>query len=74
VRTIYDTLPLYNKGITGAGQKIVIIDRRNLLMSDIPLFRNTFGLPPYRILQRSGYPYRRKCFQLAVKCGCKLIR
>jgi subtilase family serine protease len=53
VRTIYDTTPLYNKGITGAGQKIVIIDRSDVLLSDISLFRSTFGLPastPQRVL------------------------
>ena len=53
VRTIYDTAPLYDKGINGTGQKIVIIDRSDVLLSDISVFRSTFGLPsspPQRVL------------------------
>jgi uncharacterized protein (TIGR03437 family) len=49
VWVIYDTLPLLTKGITGAGQKIAIIDRSNVLLSDISLFRSTFGLPATNI-------------------------
>jgi len=53
VWTIYDTARIYNAGYTGKGQKIAIIDRSDVLLSDIALFRNTFGLPsvvPQRVL------------------------
>ncbi len=53
VYTIYDTKQIYNAGYTGQGQKIVIIDRSDVLLSDIALFRSTFGLPsvvPQRVL------------------------
>src|SRR5579863_183416 len=43
---IYDTTPLIKNNITGAGQKIVIIDRSDLVVSDVTLFRSTFLLPP----------------------------
>ncbi len=53
VYTIYDTNRIYTAGYTGKGQKIAIIDRSDVLLSDIALFRNTFGLPsvvPQRVL------------------------
>jgi uncharacterized protein (TIGR03437 family) len=43
---IYDITPIINRNITGAGQKIVIVDRSDLLVSDVTLFRSTFLLPP----------------------------
>ncbi|MBZ5604545.1 MAG: hypothetical protein LAO79_19765 [Acidobacteriia bacterium] len=42
---IYNTYPLYQTGITGAGQKIAIIDRSDVLLSDISQFRSAFNLP-----------------------------
>jgi uncharacterized protein (TIGR03437 family) len=42
---IYDITPVINRNITGAGQKIVIIDRSDLVVSDVTLFRSTFQLP-----------------------------
>jgi len=42
--TIYDVGPLYNSGIDGTGQKIVVAGRTNLDVSDIQTFRSHFGL------------------------------
>jgi uncharacterized protein (TIGR03437 family) len=45
--TIYDILPLYNKGIDGSGQKIAIIGESDLEpgFTDIRTFRRKFHLP-----------------------------
>jgi uncharacterized protein (TIGR03437 family) len=43
--TIYDISPLYNSGIDGTGQKIAIIGRSDILLSDIRTFRQQFNLP-----------------------------
>ncbi len=43
--TIYDVAPLYQQGISGAGQSIAIVGRSNINISDIRQFRSTFGLP-----------------------------
>ena len=43
--TIYDLTPLYNAGITGAGQTIVVAGESDILSSDIATFRGYWGLP-----------------------------
>jgi len=43
--TIYDVAPLYSQGFTGAGQAIAVVARTNLNLSDVAMFRSTFGLP-----------------------------
>ena len=46
--TIYDLNPLFNKGYTGAGQTIAVIEDANLYStSDWYTFRSTFGLSVY---------------------------
>jgi uncharacterized protein (TIGR03437 family) len=42
---IYDITPLYNAGIDGTGQTIVIAGATDILLSDIATFRLQFGLP-----------------------------
>jgi uncharacterized protein (TIGR03437 family) len=44
--TIYDINPLYEAGIDGTGQTIVIAGQTDILLSDIATFRAQFGLPP----------------------------
>jgi subtilase family serine protease len=43
--TIYDVNPLYQRGFTGAGQKIVVVGQSDVALSDIQAFRNNSGLP-----------------------------
>jgi len=43
--TIYDLQPLYNAGITGAGQTIVVVGESAVLLNDITTFRGYFLLP-----------------------------
>ncbi len=43
--TIYNVLPLYQQSITGSGQSVAIVGRTNIHMSDVELFRSSFGLP-----------------------------
>ena len=43
--TIYDINPLYQIGITGAGQTIAVIGASEVKMSDMQAARTTFGLP-----------------------------
>ncbi len=43
--TIYNVLPLWNAGIDGAGQKVAIAGRSNIILSDVAAFRSNFGLP-----------------------------
>jgi subtilase family serine protease len=46
--TIYDFNPLFNKGTTGAGQTIVVLEDTDLYSSqDWNTFRSTFGLSQY---------------------------
>jgi subtilase family serine protease len=46
--TIYDFTPLFTKGITGQGQKVVVIEDTDLYSSeDWTTFRKTFGLTQY---------------------------
>jgi len=44
--TIYNVLPLWTKGINGAGQTIAIAGTSQILASDLATFRSSFGLPP----------------------------
>jgi subtilase family serine protease len=51
--TIYDVTPLWNSGIDGTGQSIVIAGQATVDMNDIVIFREAFGLPnrtPQQIL------------------------
>ncbi len=43
--TIYNIAPLYNSGVDGTGQKIAVIGRSCILLSDIRTFRSQFRLP-----------------------------
>ena len=42
--TIYDIAPLYQAGITGSGQQIVVVGQTGIVMTDIEEFRNAAGL------------------------------
>lgn len=49
LHTIYNFEPIYNKGITGTNQTIVVIEDTNVYaMKDWTTFRNVFGLSKYR--------------------------
>jgi len=43
--TIYNVLPLWNKGIDGTGQTIAIAGTSDISQNDISTFRTFFGLP-----------------------------
>lgn len=43
--TLYNTQPLLNAGITGAGGSIAVVGRSDILMSDVQTYRSMFGLP-----------------------------
>jgi subtilase family serine protease len=43
--TIYDVKQLYQQGVTGAGQKIVVVGQSDVALSDIRAFRSNSGLP-----------------------------
>ncbi len=43
--TIYNIIPLYQTGIDGSGQKLVIVGQSGFDMADIRTFRSAFGLP-----------------------------
>ena len=43
--TIYNVAPLYQRGITGSGQKVVIPGQTDIHLSDIEHFRAQYGLP-----------------------------
>ena len=45
VATIYNITPLYNAGIDGSGQKIVIVGRTDVDINDMRSFRKRFNLP-----------------------------
>jgi len=45
IATIYDLGPLYNEGINGAGQVIVVVGQSDIYTGDIAAFRSSFGLP-----------------------------
>ena len=42
--TMFDITPLYNTGITGAGQKIAVVGQTDINLSDIEQFRSYFNL------------------------------
>jgi hypothetical protein len=46
--TIYNVLPLWNKGIDGTGQTIAIAGTSDISQNDISTFRTFFGLPTNR--------------------------
>ncbi len=43
--TIYNLMPMYQYGYTGAGQSIVIVGQSDIDPADIAAFRNSWGLP-----------------------------
>ncbi len=43
--TIYDVQPLYQRGITGSGQKVAVVGQTDIELSDIEHFRSQDGLP-----------------------------
>ncbi len=43
--TIYNVKPLYNAGINGTGQKLVVAGQTQINLSDIEQFRSQFNLP-----------------------------
>jgi subtilase family serine protease len=43
--TIYDVQPLYQRGITGSGQKVAVVGQTDIQLSDIEYFRSQDGLP-----------------------------
>ena len=43
--TIYDLTPLYNAGINGTGQTIVVAGESDVLLSDVATFREYWALP-----------------------------
>jgi uncharacterized protein (TIGR03437 family) len=45
VATIYDVNPLYNSGIDGSGQKLVVAGQTQVNLSDIQQFRSSYNLP-----------------------------
>jgi hypothetical protein len=42
---IYNVAPLYQRGITGSGQKVVVVGQSDIHLSDIEHFRTEYGLP-----------------------------
>ena len=46
IAAIYDIKPILDSGITGTGQKLVIVGQTDILLSDIASFRSFFNLPP----------------------------
>lgn len=45
IATIYDINTLYNSGIDGTGQKMVIVGQTDVYQGDLNAFRTGFGLP-----------------------------
>jgi uncharacterized protein (TIGR03437 family) len=46
IATIYDIARLYQAGIDGSGQRVVVVGASDINLADIGAFRNFFGLPP----------------------------
>ncbi|HTZ96736.1 MAG TPA: Ig-like domain repeat protein [Terriglobales bacterium] len=44
IATIYNMAPLYNAGVNGTGQKLVVVGQTDVHMTDISEFRSAFGL------------------------------
>lgn len=49
--TIYDSTKLYQAGIDGSGQSLVIVGQTDIKMADIAQFRDQFGLPAINLEQ-----------------------
>jgi uncharacterized protein (TIGR03437 family) len=45
IAAIYNIRPLYDTGLNGAGQKIVVVGQTQVDLTDIQKFRSDFGLP-----------------------------
>ena len=43
--TLYNILPLWNAGITGAGESIAIVGQSDIKIADVAAFRKAFDLP-----------------------------
>ena len=43
--TMYNVLPLWNAGITGAGQSIAVVGQSDIKIADVAAFRKAFDLP-----------------------------
>ena len=59
IQTAYNEQPLFNSGITGKGQTIVIVDSYGspTIKSDLAIFDAEFGLqapPSFKIIQPAG--------------------
>jgi uncharacterized protein (TIGR03437 family) len=49
--TIYDVAPLYQAGIDGTGQKLIVVGQTAINLSDIQAFRNKFNLGTANVQQ-----------------------
>jgi uncharacterized protein (TIGR03437 family) len=49
--TIYDVTPLYDAGIKGTGQSLVVVGQTQIIESDITTFRSMFNLPAVNLQQ-----------------------
>jgi len=47
--TIYNVAKLYDEGIDGSGQKLVVVGQTQINLNDITRFRNNFNLPPINL-------------------------
>ena len=45
VTAIYNIQPLYSSGITGSGQRLVVVGQTDLVLTDIENYRSFFNLP-----------------------------
>ena len=55
--TIYNVKPLYDRGITGTGQKVAVVGQTQVTLPDLQLFRSSFNLPasdPQMLLVPNG--------------------
>lgn len=61
IYTIYDITPLYNAGVTGAGQAIAIVGQSDVSLTDVANFRSAAGLtasaPTKVLVPGSGAPF-----------------
>jgi subtilase family serine protease len=61
VATIYDIMPVYQSGIDGTGQKLVVVGTTEFnasALADVAAFRAQFNLPPNvpEVMLAAGYP------------------